>query len=455
MNNLKIYIKEFFTKGHERTLLAKKNIIGSFGLKGLSILIQFLLIPLTLDYLNPTKYGIWLTLSAVIGWLGFFDIGLGNGLRNKLTEALALNDLKLAKNYISTTYAILFLIITCVLIFFLVINPYLNWSKILNTTPEMAGELSWIAVIVFTFFSVRFVLNLIGVVFSANQLPIYNDAFTLLGNLIALISIFIITKISQGSLLFISISYSAAPVLILIFVSLYFFNGKFKSIKPSFKAINLKYYKPLIGLGLKFFILQISVLVIFSTDNMIITQILGPAEVTPYNIAFKYFSIPILFFSIIMSPFWSAFTDAMTKNDMNWIKKSISKLIKTWILVVVIGVVFLIAISGYFYSIWVGDKVYIPVLLSIFMGLYAIIMTWNNIFTFLINGIGKIKLQMYYGIIGMIINIPLSIFFAKNLEMGSSGVILGTCISLFFGTVFGPIQVFKIIKGNANGIWNK
>jgi O-antigen/teichoic acid export membrane protein len=170
----------------------------------------------------------------------------------------------------------------------------------------------------------------------------------------------------------------------------------------------------------KFFILQIACIVIFATDNIIITQILGPAEVTPYNIAFKYFSIPIMAFTIIITPFWSAFTEAYTKNDMHWIKNSIQKIIKIWMLVVV-GVIVLLVISNQFYLIWVDDKVQVPFLLSAFMGLYAIISTWNNIFAYFINGVGKIKLQMYYGIIAMVVNIPISIFFAKNLGMESGG----------------------------------
>ncbi len=72
-----------------------------------------------------------------------------------------------------------------------------------------------------------------------------------------------------------------------------------------------------------------------------------------------------------------------------------------------------------------------------------------------INGVGKIKLQMYYAIFAMIINIPVSILFAKTLNMGSAGVILGTCVSIFVGSVFAPIQSIKILKGNAEGIWNR
>lgn len=452
-NCLPEIVRSYFTTGHKRSIKAKRNIIASFGLKGFSILVSFLLVPLTLNYLNPTKYGLWLTISSIIGWFGFFDIGLGNGLRNKLAEAFAVKDYKLAKAYVSTTYATLTLIMVGVFLLFLFINPLLDWSKLLNAQPEMAGELSRIILVVFTFFALRFVLNLIGIILTSDQLPAVSNIFDPLGNLIALISIYLITKFTLGDLLYISIIYSAAPVLILIIASFYFFTGKYEFIKPDLKSIDFNYFKPLAELGVKFFILQIACVIIFSTDNIIIAQILGPAEVTPYNIAFKYFSIPIMIFTIMLTPFWSAYTEAFTIGDIKWIKISIKRLIMIWMLVIV-GVIFLFSISKYFYLMWVGDKVHIPLLLSAFMGLYAIIFTWNNIFAYFVNGVGKIRLQMYCGIIGMIINIPISIYFAKNLNMGSAGVILGTCISLIISSFFISIQTFEIIKGT-KGIWNK
>ncbi len=447
-------VRDYFTKGHKRSLKTKKNIIASFGLKGFSILVSFLLVPLTLNYLNSTKYGLWLTISSIIGWFGFFDIGLGNGLRNKLAEAFAVKDYKLAKTYVSTTYAILLLIIGGVFLLFLFINPFLDWSKLLNTQPEMAGELSRVVLVVFTFFALRFVLNLIGIILTSDQLPAVNNSFGPLGNLIALVAIYLITKFTHGNLLYISLIYSAAPVLILIIASFYFFNGKYEFIKPDLKSVDFRYFKSLADLGVKFFVLQIAVVIIFLTDNMIITQILGPAEVTPYNIAFKYFGIAIMIFTIVLTPFWSAYTEAFTNGDMKWIKASIKRLIMIW-LSVVIGVIFLLSISKYFYLMWVGDKVHVPFLLSVFMGLFSIIVTWTNIFVYFVNGVGKIRLQMYCGIIGMIINIPISIFFAKNLNMGSTGVILGTCFSIIFGSIFIPIQCLKLIKNTANGVWNK
>src|SRR5665647_651981 len=157
-------LTDFFTKGQDRSIKIKKNILASFVIKGFSIAISIILVPLTINYVNPTQYGIWLTLSSIITWFSFFDIGFGHGLRNKFAEALAKGEEELARIYVSTTYAILCIIIGIVLILFLCINPFINWAKILNTTQEMAGELSILAGIVFIFFCLRFIFQLVTTV---------------------------------------------------------------------------------------------------------------------------------------------------------------------------------------------------------------------------------------------------------------------------------------------------
>ena len=122
-----IFLKDFFGKGHKRSLNVKKNILASFIIRILSILISLLIVPLTINYVNPVQYGIWITLSSIIGWLGYFDIGIGNGLRNRFAESVALGDHKKAKVYVSTTYAVVSLIISVLILLFVLskcLNPH-------------------------------------------------------------------------------------------------------------------------------------------------------------------------------------------------------------------------------------------------------------------------------------------------------------------------------------------
>ena len=89
MVNIRSKIYSYFTKGNERSVIIKKNIAASLVLKCVSILISLQVVPLTIDYINPTKYGIWLTLSSIIARLSYFDLGFAHGFRNRFAEAKA------------------------------------------------------------------------------------------------------------------------------------------------------------------------------------------------------------------------------------------------------------------------------------------------------------------------------------------------------------------------------
>lgn len=440
------------TKGHERSVKAKKNILASFVIKGLSIAISLVLVPLTINYVNPSRYGIWLTLSSMVAWFSFFDIGFGNGLRNKFAEALAKGQDELARIYVSTTYAILSIIIVTVLILFLFINRFLDWSKILNTPPEMAGELSILAGIVFVFFCLRFIFQLLATVLTANQEPAKASFFDFLGSFFSLIIIFILTKTTSGNLIYLGTALSFAPVLVLAISSLWYYSRDYKKYAPSFKYVKFGFARNLMSLGIKFFIIQIAALVLFNTNNIIITQLFGPKEVTTFNVSFKLFSVITMIFFIIATPLWSAFTDAYVKSDFAWIKTTLSKMRKIWYLLIIFSIMILLA-SPLIYKLWVGDSVKVPFALSMAMCSYGIVYIWQTIHVFLLNGIGKIKLQLYLVIFTGLINIPLAIFLGK--KMGLVGITLtSTLLFIFMGILF-SIQTHKILNNTATNIWNK
>lgn len=100
MDGINVLIKKLFS-GHERSVRAKKNILALFALRGYSIAVNLALVPLTLHLLDEYKYGIWITLFNVISWISIFDVGIGNGLRNKFAETIANGKLHEAREYVS------------------------------------------------------------------------------------------------------------------------------------------------------------------------------------------------------------------------------------------------------------------------------------------------------------------------------------------------------------------
>lgn len=454
MNQLIAIITRWFSAGHTRSNKLKKNIIASFFIKGASIIIGFLMVPLCLKYLDQTRYGIWLTMASFLGWFTFFEIGLGSGLRNKLAESLAIKDYKKGKIYVSTTYAILSMIALIVAIAFAFINPFLNWTKILNTDPALYVELKILALIVFNFFFLRFVLKLIGIVLYADQKPAFANAIGPTGNLLSLLIVFILTKTTKGSLIYLGTTLSIMPVFVMLITSIILYSKKYKTIAPSFKNIQMKYAKDLLNLGVKFFVIQISGLIMFQTSNIIIAQFFGPAQVTPYSIAYKLFSTMNMVFAIIVMPFWSAFTEAWTVKDIDWIKRSIKKLLKVWFLLVIFGLLLLI-FSPFIYRIWVGKSIQIPFILSALLFIYFSLFTFGGVFNMFINGVGKIKLQLNCAVIGASIFFPLAFILIKYTKLGISGLVISMIISNFYGPILTPIQYMKIISKKDKGIWGK
>ncbi len=449
---IKQITKNFFSKGHERTLLAKKNIVVSFFLKGISICIGLILVPMTINYLNPSNYGVWLTLSSVINWFSFFDIGLGNGLKNKLAESNALNNYTNSKTYISTTYGALSIISTLLFLFFLIINLFVNWNKVLNVPQLQDSSLNKIALIVFGFFCIQFIVQIINSILIAFHEISKVSLISVIGQCISLVIIYVLTKETSGSLLYIVLVLSGIPVLITLLANIWYFKNKYKLIAPSFKLMNFKYAKSLLSVGGVFFFIQLGGLVLLQTDNIVITQLFGPQKVTIFNLSYKLFSVISMTFAIIMSPFWTAFTDAYSKGDFEWIRAIFSKMYK-YCFVLTILTFILLFISPYLYHLWVGDVIKIPFELSFAMALYTIGFCWLLIHCSLLNGISKIRIQLYLYIFSTVINIPLAIILGKF--FGLPGITYSNIIVFVIMGAILYIQCQKIIHQNAKGIWDQ
>jgi O-antigen/teichoic acid export membrane protein len=441
-------------RSNERSTNVIKNIIAAFGIKGVSIIISLLLVPLTINYINPTQYGIWLTLSSIVAWFSFFDIGFGNGLRNRFAEAKATGNYTKAKAYISTTYICLATVFTAVWILFVFINCFIDWSRILNAPAQMAKELSLVALIVFSFFCMQIALKTINTILIADQKPAKSAFLDMLGNALALIIIFILTKTTTGSLLYLALALGFCPIAIMSVSSFWLYSRDYRIYKPSFQLFKWSVVKDILALGIQFFFIQIVAIIIYQTTNVIIAQVSNPQNVTVYNIVYKYFSVGTMVFTIVATPLWSAYTDAYAKGDINWIRQIVRKITSFWKLLIIATAVMLL-ISPWIYSYWIGGEIasLIPFPVSIFCAIYVSIFNWSSIYSFFLNGIGKIRLQLYASIILSILYIPLAIVF--NHCFGIKGIIGAMCTVSLLGGALMSIQYRKIINKKSSGIWNK
>lgn len=445
-------LKERLLGGSQRTATVKKNILGSLLIKGISIATSFLLVPLTLGYVSTEIYGVWLTISSILHWLTYMDVGFTHGLKNKLAEALAKEDYERGRSLVSTTYFMMTVIFVPLSIITVFASPFVDWCGVLNVDETNQETVLKTVQLLFVFIALQMIVNVFVAVVAAHQKTALSNLFNVIGQVCSLIIIGSMTLFVKPSLTNLAFAYSLMPIIIVFAASLIYFRTSMKSVAPTLTSINIDYIKDLWGLGIKFFIIQAQMIVLYQSTNILISHVAGPESVTQYNIAYKLLNTVVMIYAIILTPLWPAFTDAYTKQDYTWMNNMYHKMVRIFSLMCIMAIS-LVVLSPLIYHIWIGKRVEIPFILTIAVAIYTIIHCWVSLQVTLINGTGKVKLQTYVTFIGLILHIPLSIFLAQFIDIYgiiASMAVIDTIYACFFTT-----QINKITSQKACGIWNK
>ncbi len=418
-----------------------KQLKSSFIFKVLAILASFLVIPVMIQYLGHEKYGVWSTLLSILSWIVMFDIGIGNGLRNKLSESIAKNEYIKAREYISTTYAAIACVAILVGFIFAIISEWINWSRVFNTETVSREMLAVIVNVSMFFVLINFVFATVNQILNALQktnITVFNQ---FLANLFSLFFVFVLSKNTDGKLEYIAIVFGLSILFSNMLVSFWFYRRNV-IYRPAIHLIKKERLFETLSLGSQFFIIQIAVIVLFTTDRLIISQLLGPEYVTPYDVVFKLFSVVTIFHGIIVAPLWNSYSDAYHRNDYTWMQGMMKRQMKILGFILLATMLLMLLIPSII-QIWIGDINNLSLNMIVSLCFFTLFQAWNNIFAMFLNGINETRLQVRTAIIAAIINIPLSILFVKCFGMGVDGIVLGSIVALGIFSVFGPYESYK------------
>lgn len=431
-----------------------KNTAAMIGIRGISMILTLISAPIMLHHVDRADYGVLLTLTSIVGWVGYMDIGLGNGLRNKLPEFIANNDFNSAKKIVSSCYATLAIYVALIITVFLIISPFVDWLEVLNSPTSDAKEIRELTNVVFIAFCIQFLLGLLNSILFAYQMPAFQSLFTFAGQALALIALIIqVFVFNITSVLQIGAVNSIIPPLVLFCGSIRLFYTRLSKIAPSLMYVDLKSVSGILSLGVKFFVLQMITIVLFQANSIIIARVVNPEAVVEYNLAFKYVSLLTMIFTIVITPVWSATTDAYIRNDFTWIKKTISFSQKVCIISIIIGILMLF-VSKYVYGIWLGkDAINISYSTTGLILLYISFEMLYKVYGTIINGTGKVFAQMILTGIIAIMYIPLALLLGSS--WGLSGVLIANVIVFAVNYIWAKMQCNKLINQTATGIWNK
>ena len=421
------------------------QIKGAAVFKGLAFVSSFVAVPITLDALGSDKYGVWVTILSVVSWVSFFDFGIGNGVRNKVSELISCGYFTLARDYISVAYVTSGFLAGISIIALVFGLEYIPWPRILDSVGFDAIDVERSIQVAIAFILLNFCVGLVNPLLGAVQESSKVGRGQLIWNLLIIFFVFVLSRFGAVSLTEMSWIYGVSIFISNIYLSIIFYK-KHKELIPVL-AFDSNLAKPLINIGGKFFVIQLAVLIIFTTDKLIISILYGPSNVSEYEIVFKFFSIITLTHGMISGPLWSAYTEAHHTGDFEWMRSMIRNQLKVYLVVMIASVFFVIS-GKFLIAAWVGPMVEVSDRLILLMAFFVLVSAWNNVFAMVVNGIGEIKPQLYTSVVAMLVNIPLSIFFAKYLNLGLSGIVLGTTCSLLLPAVVLPIQV-------RNTLWKK
>jgi len=297
-------------KLNKRTSRLKLSVSLNLILKIISIVISLLLVPILLIALGKEKYGVWVTIFTFIGWLNIFDLGLGEGLKLKLTAAFSLNRTQKINKLITSTYLFTFLVTSVLLLVFIIINLFVDWSVLLSVN-KYAYEINTSIFILVVFVLIIFIVKLIGTIYSSLQLPFVENIIKTFGQLLFLVGLLVInfTEVKLN-LIWVTVTSLLPTFLIYLGFNIIFFNFKASFLFPKIKNICKETLKEVVKPGFSFFIIQLGCIILYSSDNVIILKLFSASEVTNYSIYYKYYSFPFMFFGLFISSHWNAFIDA-------------------------------------------------------------------------------------------------------------------------------------------------
>lgn len=434
-------------KLNPRTLNYVVQVASSIFYKFASIGLSYALVPLSISFLGLKSFGSWSVILMIMTWVLFLDLGIGNGLKNRVAESIAQSDLDLAREYISTAYCAVGVAVAGLLIVTILASAILPWNWIIGVSETEVPGAGAAMKLCFAFVLLNFFLSLISYVLSGLQKSSVISLIQASVNAIMLIALFFLNRLNFSNperIVQICLSYGVAITLANITVSIIFFfrNPQFSPRLYCVKRIRLT---EILGLSFKFAIIQLSTLLLFATDKLIISHLFGPAAVATYEVTFRYFNVIVLVHGLISVPLWAAYTDAAKKGDWIWIKKMIKRQIFLFFGIFSFGFVML-CIFDPLAGLWVKGFALEDKRLAVALFAFCVICCWNNIFAMFVNGIGRINVQMWIAVVCTIATLPVAVSLAHT-SLGVAGVVVGTALVLMLPAVVLPAQVKLILKG--------
>jgi len=302
-----------------------------------------------------------------------------------------------------------------------------DWPGALGVAPgRAAAEAAPAVAIAVTLFLVELPLGVVGRVYVTQREGTEGNAWEAAA---ALASLGAVLGVAQGAggLPALVLAWSGARVLVLLASAVRLFGFRHPELRPWLGSFRPEMVRGLLGRGGAFFLAQAAALVLFSTDNIIIARVLGPAEVTPYSVTWRLFGISTLLVSLAFPYLWAAHADALARQDREWAVAALRRSAGAAAMVAAVLVVPFVLLGRPIIRLWAGPAALPTDALLLWMGLWHLVHAPMTALSSFLNAAGQVRVQAWAGSLAAVANVVLSVLLARR--FGPSGVIAATVVS--------------------------
>lgn len=413
-------------RSKERLRRAGLTTITASIAKAISLFASLISVPLTYRYLGPERYGIWMVLISIISAMSFADLGIGNGLMNAVSEAYGKDDRRLAQQHVTSALVLMLCIAAFLALAGTVGYPFLPWARMFNVKSQAAAAEGATAFLVLY---ASFVINIpLGVITRAQaglQKGYTSQIVNACGGILSLGAIVLVILL-HGGLAWLVFASVFASIIATLFNGWILFR-EYPWLLPSWHAYRASSAHKIFKLGMMFFVLQCAVAIGFTSDNIVIAQILGATAVAVYAVPQKLFGFVSTVVSMGISPLWPAYGEAISRGDVAWVRRVFFG--SLWLtLATTVPLCTLLAVAGpWILRVAVGKSLHAPMSLLVVLAVWAVVNAVSVVISMLLNGAGVLKPQTVVAVIASMSNLALSIFLTRRL--GVMGVCLGSIIT--------------------------
>ncbi len=413
-------------RGRERWRRIWQAALGAAAFRAVSVAGTFVTVPLVLGELGDVRFGALVLVTQLATLLVFSDLGLGNGLVTSLARATANGDERRAKALVSSTWFLLVSVAVVAGAAFAVVTPLFGWAQLLGVTAAGRGEVHTSVVVFAALFLLGLPASIAQKIHLARQEGWQANAWQTLGALLTIVATVACVVWSASLPWFVGAAVGGAVISAVLNCAWLFLVRP--ELRPHSRYVQVEVVRFIFGSGVLFLVLGVASSVAYQTDALVISHVLGPEEVTPYNLALRLFLIPGLAVSFLLAPLWPAFSDAFARKDDAWARQTLRRAVIWGASINVPGALVLVVFGQPLVDLWVGQGVVrVPWLLLVAFGMWTALNAITGPLAMLLNGAHVVAFQVGCAVAMALSNVALSIVFTH--WVGVAGPVLGSVVA--------------------------